>query len=194
MDEKKSQIFLYRERKKIRQEIKPISIQQSQKRYIYSFIRHNKNSIIGTLCLLAIQIVLEIALLFFGNFYLYRVIILLERYAIVKTMSLLLIGIILYITVSYFYLLSVKKIVVDFINDLRKRWFKIVVYQNRSCISHKEQSSLIARFSYHISLIQTGFANSIAVAGRVSLSLFFLIIIALFLSPKLLIAVLATTV
>jgi len=190
MDEKKSQIYLYQQRAKIRQENRPLKLEKFHFRYLQSFARRYRNQINLFLILLFSQIILEVFLFLFGKNYLRQTSTLLQRSQTSSALIFLSIGVVVYIVIAFWELKIGKSLVIYLINELRRRWIKISLNKPFSQTKSEQKASLIAKISYHLPLLQMGLDNSIVGLMRWFLYVLGLILISLFLNTTLLIIVL----
>jgi ABC-type antimicrobial peptide transport system ATPase subunit len=190
MDEKNSQIYLYQQRAKIRQENRPLKLEKFHFRYLKSFARRYRRQINFFLILLFSQIILEIILLVFGKNYLRQSTALLERSQISFALISLTVGVIVYIIIAFWELKIGKSLVIHLINELRRKWIKISLNKPFNQTKSENKASLIAKISYHLPLLQMGMDNSVVGLMQWGVYVLGLILISLFLNTTLLIIVL----
>jgi len=190
MAEKKSQIYLYQQKARIRQMNRPLKLEKFHFDYLRSFSRRHKKEIIIFLFLLFCQIILEVILPLFGRSYLSKTSILLQWNQMAVALILLTGGIIVYLIIAFWELKIGKSLVIYLINELRRKWIKIFTDNPFHKTTSEKKASLIAKISYHLPLLQMGLDNSVIGLMQWSLYILGLLIISSFINTTLLIVVL----
>jgi len=190
MEEKKSQIYLYQQKAKIKQANRPLKLERFHFKYLKSFARRHKKEITIFLILLFCQILLEVILPLFARNRLLQASILLQWRQMTTAIGILIIGVIMYITIAFWELKIGKGLVIYLINELRRKWIKIFINKPFAKVSSENKAGLIAKISYHLPLLQMGLDNSVIGLMQWVLYVLGLLIISAFINTTLLIVVL----
>jgi len=190
MEEKRSQIFLYQQRKDIKQSSRPLKLEPFHFNYLSHFARKHKKEIIIFIVLLFFQVILEAILPFLGRDYFSKLSILLVQNKILIIFFVLVIGVVIYLVASFFALKLEKSLVIYLINELRREWFLIYLNKPFSRIKSRDKAALIAKISYHLPLLQMGLGNTLVGIMRWLVYVIGLLMAASFFSSTLLIIVL----
>jgi energy-coupling factor transporter ATP-binding protein EcfA2 len=81
-----------------------------------------------------------------------------------------LIGIAIYLAVSFFALMIERKMVIGFVNTLRRSWYIIMFGSSEQTLTNERKADFIAKATYHFPLISLGIDNSALGIVRWSLS------------------------
>jgi len=190
MEEKESQIYLYQQRKRIKQLSRPLKLESFHFNYLFHFARKHKKGIIIFIVLLFFQVILEATLPFLGRNYFSKLSILLVQNKILIIFFILIAGVIIYLVAAFFVIKIEKSLVIYLINDLRRKWFRIYLNKPFSKVKSRDKAALIAKISYHLPLLQMGLGNTVVGIMRWLIYVAGLLIIASFFSTTLLIIVL----
>ncbi len=187
-----SQIYLYRERKKIRQEVRGLFFENWRFRYLHRFIRQHQRLIVFSFCLVCLQILIEISAPLLSRFFFYKITPWVYAGVSYQVILLLIIVLIFYLTISFFALKFENTLLVALLNDLRRRWFRPFLYTDAHLIRNEEKSSLISKITYHFSLIQLGFGQCLVNGIKIILTLTGLIVVVSFYNPRFLLIIFAS--
>lgn len=159
-------IKLLRRRRVQRLENRPLWPSREHLDYLFKFFSKQRRLLYFSLTCLFLQGLFEVALILISHRYLK------SSYGIglaVSTKALLILILIiaaLYLSMSFGAIKSERVLIIRLINDLRARWFKLFLYKRPEEYSLENKGMLIAKVSYHLPLLSTGLANSLAGAIR----------------------------
>jgi len=176
MAKKYNQNSTYKKRLEIKHSISQLSFEAKQIKYLKHFIRKNKKALFLVFSFIFVQVLLEIALLIWGKSYIHKLVVLLDRKVIFTALISLSLVLIFYVLISYFSIKASKQFLVDFINNLRENWFKKYLEKTSKQTNSSKKIRLLTKITYHFSLIQMGFSQT--VSGIIYLSITLLILIA----------------
>lgn len=165
------QAYLSRQRRNIKLLIRPLKLERLHLGYIKKFFLRQRKLVYFFLLFLWLQFFTEIILIvlcrkfvYFFDFSKYH----LWLYALLGVF-------VLYAVVTYFYFKKERFLVYTLINDLRHRLFKNFLSEHVYKPNRDDKTSLIAKLSYHLTLLSTGLSN--AVVGVVHWIFYFVIMI-----------------
>lgn len=159
-------IKLLRRRRVQRLENRPLWPSREHLDYLFKFFSKQRRLLYFSLTCLFLQGLFEVALILISHRYLK------SSYGIglaVSTKALLILILIiaaLYLSMSFGAIKSERVLIIRLINDLRASWFKLFLYKRPEEYSLENKGMLIAKVSYHLPLLSTGLANSLAGAIR----------------------------
>jgi len=159
-------IKLLRRRRVQRLDNRPLWPSREHLDYLFKFFYKQRRLLYFSLACLFLQGLFEVALILISHRYLK------SSYGInlaVSTRALLILILIiaaLYLSMSFGAIKSERVLIIRLINDLRARWFKFFLYKRPEEYSLENKGMLIAKVSYHLPLLSTGMANSLAGAVR----------------------------
>lgn len=171
----KEQIRLLRRRRAARWDNTRLRPTREHLDYLRKFLRHHKILALSAISFLFIQGLAEIGLILISHQYLKGVT---QFSGLVSSRNLLLLislGALLYLLSSFIAIKSERTLVIKLINELRLKWFKLSLFQPAGEIDLERKGSLLAKISYHLSLLSTGLGNSLA--GSIRWLLLILILI-----------------
>jgi ABC-type multidrug transport system fused ATPase/permease subunit len=161
MVKKVLQNYLYQKRNLIKQSIRPLKIEEEQKVHIKFFWRKNKKMFWKVVILSALAIFLQLLMPLFTNFYIKKYSFLLEINKLTYSLLVLLLILIVYLIVSYLSIKYESTLFIYFLNYLRRKWFSLYLNKNIFSLKSEDKSKVIAKISYHFSLLQMGISNSL---------------------------------
>lgn len=185
----KEKIKLLRQRRVQRLANKPLWPEKEHLNYLRQFFRGQSRLLYFSLCCLFLQALLEIALILVSHRYLKSF----SGFSGVVNPLLLLIVIsvlaLFYLAAAFSAIKGERTLIVRLINDLRSRWFRLFLNKREEEQSLEHKGMLIAKISYHLPLLSTGLANSLAGSVRWLLFVAILLFLAFVFGYKLLIFV-----
>jgi len=165
------QAYLSRQRRNIKLLIRPLKLERLHWNYLKTFFLSQRKLVYPFLILLAIQFFLEVILIILCRKFVY-----LPAFSKYQVWLYILLGIFLcYVVSTYFYFKKERFLVLTLINDLRRRWFKVFLSQHVYEPNQEDKTNLIAKLSYHLTLLSTGASN--AVVGFVHWVFYFVIML-----------------
>jgi len=179
----------FRRRQEIKLAVSQLKLQDGQKSYLKNYASKHKNSILILFFFLFSQILVEVALLFYGRIYFKQIVTLLERPMLWKAFLVLLVMIGLYISVSYLAIKASRTILVEFINNIRENWFTRYLTKFSAEGNKSSRVKLLTKMTYHFSLVQMGFNQVLTNAIYTLFSLFIILAIIPTIAPRYLILV-----
>ncbi len=174
----KEQINLTRRRRLARWSNTRLKPTREHLDYLRKFLRHNKKLFLAAVSLLFIQGLAEIGLIVVSHQYLKAD----AKFSVLvnsrNLFLLIAVGALLYLLSSFIAVKSERTLIIKLINELRLKWFKLSLFQSAKERNLEAKGALLAKISYHLSLLSTGLGNSLAGAVR----WFILILILVFLN------------
>lgn len=161
MVKKVLQNYLYQKRNLIKQNVRPLKLEEEQKQQIKFFWRKNKKMFWKVVVFSAFAIFLQLLMPFFINFYIKKYSFFLEIDKLTYSLLILLFILILYLVISFFSIKYENTLVIYFLNYLRHKWFSLYLNKNIFSLKSEDKSKMIAKISYHFSLLQMGISNSL---------------------------------
>jgi ABC-type multidrug transport system fused ATPase/permease subunit len=154
------QINLYREKLKISKEFYSFKINTNQWLYIKRFLK-DKYFILKTILVLMFFIILiEISIPLFFNKFLQDFSFNRDANNFLVIFLFLIATLVIYLFLSFFNIKFQKKIILEFINFLRRSWVKYYLSKNVNKIKNQDRGKLLVKISYHFSLLQLGLTSS----------------------------------
>ncbi len=161
MVKKVLQNYLYQKRNLIKQNVRPLKLEEEQKNQIKFFWRKNKKIFWKVVVLSIFTIFLQLLMPFFTNFYIKRYSFFLEIDKLTYSLLVLLFILIVYLVISFFSIKYENTLVIYFLNYLRHKWFSFYLNKKIFSLKSEDKSRMIAKISYHFSLLQMGISNSL---------------------------------
>ena len=188
--EKESNLAMFQKRRDIRSNTRRLQIESWHYAFLRKFFRSHKNLFIYLLLILIAQVFLEVGLFVYGRFIdgflSARLNIILGR----ELLGILLLGAIIYLVAAFAYLWIEKSILVKLINEMRERWFSVGLYRQASKTTSFERARLVAKLTYHFSLVQAGFSSAFSGFLRWNINNLILLIFCFFIDSAALVQVL----
>jgi hypothetical protein len=185
--ENESQANLYQERRTIKHSTRPLQFERHHRAFFAEMIRKNKLPLFLMLAFILLQSLIEIAALLFLNTSLReRIYGALHTQTIIPLVAFAIAGAGIYLFVTYASIKYERKIVLELINDLRSRWFSILLHRQPKNVTNEMKADFIAKVSYHLPLLSLGMDHSIFGCLRWLLTASILIGLGLFAGPLLL--------
>jgi ABC-type multidrug transport system fused ATPase/permease subunit len=181
-----TQIDLYNKRNQIKNEIKPIFFDDNKKKYIKKLFKINKPRIFLLALFVLIVSLIEVSIPLLLNFFLEKYSYQMDLSKFYITAITALIILIIYVILSYFSIVTQKKIVLNIVNKIRFDWLKFYIYKTLKNFRDKDKSNIYVKISYHLSLLQMGLQNSFFVFFQWSIFLFSILLVSSILDFKLL--------
>lgn len=183
---------LFQKRRDIRLEVQPAVLERWHLAYLKRFAKRHRGLLYLLLVTLGLQVLLEICLPAYSHFMIREVNALLDFQVASLHLSALTLGFMFYLGAAFVYLWIEKSIVVILLNELREHWYRVALYLPQQSLASRDRAKLIAKFTYHFSLVQMGLAASVGGALRWSLNTIALAALTFLISPSLLLIVLAS--
>ena len=183
---------LFQKRRDIRLEVQPAVLERWHLAYLKRFAKRHRGLLYLLLVTLGLQVLLEICLPAYSHFMIREVNALLDFQVASLHLGALTLGFMFYLGAAFVYLWIEKSIVVILLNELREHWYRVALYLHQQSLASRDRAKLIAKFTYHFSLVQMGFAASVGGALRWSLNTIALAALTFLISPSLLLIVLAS--
>jgi len=181
------QIELFRKRSEISQEVRRMTFTPNQKRFLFDFLKINKNLVIGVLLTQFVRVLLEISLPLLGKVYTYRASMLLDRGVLYTTLAIFIIGIIIYLITAFLAFKFFIRLQTYLINSFRRSWYENYISRFQSKIFYRRNSALIAKVTYHFSLVQMGFVKALSSFLYLVFTIIGLFVVIPIVNPKLLV-------
>jgi|GEM_PF-825213 len=154
---KNNQIFTYQRRRKIRQDARPAKLEARHWNYLLSFLIEHKKAFGILLMLIVAQSILEIFTLFFINSsILDRVYAAVHTQSVIFLVTILTVGVSLYLFINYMSLRYERGLIIDLINDLRRKLFSAVMRKEEKFLTNEAKADFLAKISYHLPLLSMG--------------------------------------
>ena len=96
------------------------------------------------------------------------------------------VAILMYLLLSYFSIFFQKKLLIDLLNSLRSQWFKIVLRGQLLTTKTETKESIMAKVSYHFSLVTMGFNSALLGTLRAILIAIVVLLLSAFISWQML--------
>jgi hypothetical protein len=145
--------------------------------------------ILALVVFLAVSLVAEIILWLLAKVVIDKLVVRLAFSVLGKTLIIFIGLLLIYLLVGYFTIRWEKTLTVRLLNDLRRRWFKNILRQPEQNITDDDRENLIAKLSYHLSLLQLGFTSAgVGLVNWLLLSLA-LVILGWLIGPKVLLLI-----
>ncbi|MBD3311001.1 MAG: ATP-binding cassette domain-containing protein [Candidatus Magasanikbacteria bacterium] len=161
MEKKALQNYLYQKRQIIKQVVRPLKLNPIQKNFIKRFILKKRYLIFFTLILSLFTLFIEISSPLWISLYLKKYSYWLEIKNLFFSFLTLLFILILYLIAGFYAIKFEKKIIVFFINDLRRAWYKNFINKHLLSLTEEDRGKIFTKITYHFSLLQIGLANSL---------------------------------
>ncbi|MEI7765348.1 MAG: ABC transporter transmembrane domain-containing protein [bacterium] len=162
----KEQALLYKYRNQIKQSLMPTQIGSARFRYLFKFLKEQNLLLFFVFVFLFLQTMLEIALLLLANNSLQSIFIYSGNHQNIFFASIILLACILYTIFSFLAVRYERTLVLNLINDLRKKLFTENLDQEESSNTHEVRANFIAKISYHLSLLTMGIDNTLLSSVR----------------------------
>lgn len=157
----KEQTATYQIRQKIRRLARVTLFKRHHFTFIKKFIRDRIKQITVLLSLLFLQVILEISILMFASGSLRdKAYSAFQHGNLLFLMALVFVGVIIYLAVSFFALMLERKMVISFINTLRRSWYILMLGSAEHTMTNERKADFIAKVSYHFPLVSLGIDNS----------------------------------
>jgi len=186
MADRHSQAWLYRKRNIIKQELRPLKLQSGQKKYLKLFLCQHKHKLVLTFILLILTTVFEIAIPLVVNGLIKKYSIVFDFENLAITLVVFLLFTFIYLALAFFRLKYERGLIIIFINDLRRRWFKLYLHKPLYALKANALGKLLSKISYHFSLLQIGLSNTFFQSFYWLLLTIGLLVISFFIDPILL--------
>ena len=154
--------------------------------YLVKFFQREKKIIISVLALILGQGVLEIVLVLISHQYLQTGSLLSKGISVNNLLILIVISIIAYLIVSFLAIKLEKTAIIRLINDLRARWYKLLLTQTSDEYNLEKKGKLLAKISYHLPMFSMGVTNCLVGLVRWLLFVFIYIVLCFVFGWKLL--------
>ena len=165
----------------------PVTIEEWQWSFIFKYLRDSKKTFIAFIVFLFLEISIEIVLLVSSNLYFKKLASVLNPKKALVMSLILLVGLIVYLIVSFLATKNERILIVEFVNRIRRTWFDQFLNKSIVAVTQDDKASLIVKLTYHLSLMQMGLDRTLRGVFN-WLFLYIGIIIAAFLTnPKILI-------
>ena len=166
---------LFQERRELKYKTNRFTITGLQYKRLRIFIRDNKNKFYALLFCLVIQSLLEISLPIYSQT--------ISSYSILKNQIIwhfvgLSLALILYLISAFIFLFLEKTLIIKLINQLREHWFKLLLYKPVHASGSHEKAKLIAKVTYHFSLLQVSLGACFSGSIRFVLNFIILLVFA----------------
>lgn len=161
MAKKVLQHYLYQRRNLIKQSIRPLKLDEEQKKHIKFFWKKHKKLFFKVILFSAFSIFLQLSIPFLTNFYIKKYSFFLEINKLIYSLIFLFVILIIYLVLSFLSIKYESTLIINFLNYLRRRWFIFYLNKNIFSLKSKDKSKVIAKISYHFSLLQMGMSNSL---------------------------------
>ena len=194
MQEIKNRANLYTTRQKQRRDNSRFFWQSFHTEYLVGFWRNYKKNIIMGAVLSFVAILIEVFVLLLGRIIIRQLSIRLEIVLIWQMLGLLLFALIIYLVVSYFSIKVEKTILIELLNDLRRKWVSKVLNKRIFTTKSDSKQSIIAKLFYHFSLVAMGFNQSLVGLWRILLLFILVVVLATTISFKMFIVAIITIV
>jgi hypothetical protein len=159
-------VKLLRSRRTQRLENRPLWPSREHLDYLSKFFHKQRRLLYFSLACLFLQGLFEVALILISHRYLKGFSGMGMAVSVRALLILILVVALLYLGMSFGAIKSERILIIRLINDLRARWFKLFLYKRPEEYSLENKSILISKISYHLPLLSTGLANSLAGAVR----------------------------
>lgn len=161
-DEKKteSKLSLFQRRRDIRSNNRSLELESWHYLFLKNFIKRQKKQLLFLLTVLLIQVFIEVGLFIYSKYVDGYLASSLNKSLASKLLIVLIIGVIVYLVCAFIYLWIEKTLLVQLINELRVRWFSVGLYRQPSKTTSFEKARLVAKLTYHFSLVQAGFSSA----------------------------------
>jgi ABC-type multidrug transport system fused ATPase/permease subunit len=189
----KEQISLYKERNDIKKSIRILSISKIQWQNIKRFIFGHKKTIKLILILISTITLIEVFVPIFLDGFLEKYSYRLNLINFYKSLVVLVLVLIFYLSLYYYNIKFQKKLTLDFINDLRRKWLAIFFNKSISGLKDNDKSRLLVKITYHFSLLQIGLGNCLFLSFQWLFLTCGTIIASVFIDPNLVIISLVGT-
>lgn len=177
----------YRERKKIRQSIRPLVFERHHWNYVWRYLRENGRALSIMAALIIAQTLFELLALLFTTTatrqYLYS----LTGGSFASIITIVLIGIAAYLGTAFFSIRSERRAVLGLVNDLRSRLFSGILGREERSVTHEAKADFMAKISYHLPTLSLGVDHSLFGCIRWGLSACVIVALALVAGSKALI-------
>ncbi|MFZ4631972.1 MAG: hypothetical protein ACOYL8_02040 [Patescibacteria group bacterium] len=191
---KSPRLKLFQARRSIKFENGRLTITRWQYRRLKKFYIQHKTKFFWLFLCLIVQSLLEISLPVFSSVIVKEVNIFIYNKQIVSYLSVLFLGVAVYLVSAFLYLLVEKTLIIQLINELREHWFKLFLYRAPNRTNSRDKAKLLAKVTYHFSLLQVSLGASIGGALRWTINFFVLLAFALTSSWSLVFYVLASSI
>ncbi len=141
----------------MKQKKQGLTMERSQKRYLYRFFSAHKGSFLLIVTLLFLQAFFEAVLPVWGRTYVRDSAALLDKDIMAVALSALILALIIYFVIAFFSIKFSRQLLVNLLNRFREDWFRN--YLNRSQ-AIDNQSTFLTKITYHFSLVQMGFTQT----------------------------------
>jgi len=171
-----NQISMYKNRKKIKNEIRPLRLEKRHYKFVELFIKKNKKPFNLFLFFVVLQSIFEIFLIFLiNNSISIRIYNAVLDEKIFYMMVVFIGGSVLYLIVTFFSLKFEREVIVEFINELRRSLFSNLLNKKNNTVDNISKSNFIAKISYHLPLVSLGVDRSVFGLVRWLLSSFIIL-------------------
>jgi len=184
---KSHKLKLFQERRSIRLENSQLTITALQFRRLKRFFLENKRKFYFLFFCLIIQALLEISLPVYSRSLSNGPLSFLAKNQIFWHVAGLSLALAFYLLSAFIYLFLEKSLIIKLINELREHWFKLLLYRPIHKNGSRSKAKLLAKVTYHFSLLQISLGASLGGAFRFLINFIFLLSFA-FLSGKILVA------
>ncbi len=189
----KEQISLYKERNDIKKSLRILSISKIQWQNIKRFILRHKKTIKLILILISTITLIEVFVPIFLDGFLEKYSYRLNLVNFYKSLVVLVLVLIFYLSLYFYNVKFQKKLTLDFINDLRRKWLTIFFNKSISGLKDNDKSRLLVKITYHFSLLQIGLGNCLFLSFQWLFLTCGTIIASVFIDPNLVIISLVGT-
>lgn len=179
-----SKLSLFQKRRDIRSSNRSLKLERWHFAFLRRFIRRHKKIIWLLLLTLVVQVLLEVGIFVYGDYIDKYLLASLDVFLARELLLLLLIGVFVYLASAFVYLWLEKSILVQLINELRERWFSVGLYRRLGKNTSFEKARLIAKLTYHFSLVQAGFSSTFSGSLRWLINNFILLFFCFFIDTS----------
>ena len=170
MNQLSQQSKTYQARQQIKRSVRNAPIGWRHWNFVVDYAKEHKNKIAILFSLLMLQALMEVVVFMFANGTLRdRTYVAFHQGYIWQLVVVVLIGMLLYLLISFYALKFERQVVLHFINKLRRSWFGIILGSSEHTMTHHRQADFIAKASYHFPLLSLGIDNSVLGIMRWSL-------------------------
>lgn len=156
----KEKIKLLKRKKEFDAFNKLLKINSNTINYLKNFYLNNKKKFIFLIIFFIFQGLFEVSIIMLSQYYFKAGAFL--TYTINYSLLFILIVLlaILYLIFYYFSLKLGRTLIIYMINDLRRKWYKLFLNKSIDSKNTEAKGALIAKISYHLSLLNMGLSNS----------------------------------
>ncbi len=161
MENNKNQALLYKYRNEIKQSLSKTEIGSARYKYLFNFLKRHNSLFIFVLIFLFLQTILEITLLILVNNSIKDIFVNVENHSNIWFAVVILICCVAYTILTFLSVRYERTLVLNLINDLRKKLFANNLEMEAVENTHEKRSDFLSKISFHLSLLTMGIDNTL---------------------------------